>query len=194
MRMNSVKCGVKCFVAMIACFLIAGMPCLGFGAKAIPVGTVIPDFAMELPDAGEARKYLEVKTEKPFHLSEIPAKLKLVEFYSVYCPVCQRQAPKTNKIYNYIQDDPVLKKDIKVIGVGLTNTAKEIEVYRKTFRVKFPLIADAEKKIAEKTGIKDIPMTVLIDKDGKVLASHLGLIKKVDAFMKELKEHHKKQN
>ena len=86
-----------------------------------------------------------------------------------------------------------MKKDIKVIGVALTNNQKEVDIYRKTFRVKFPLFADPEKAIADKTGIKDIPLTVLVDKNGKVLVSHLGVTEKMDAFMKEIREHHKKQ-
>lgn len=162
------------------------------GAKGIPPGTTLPEFSMGMPDS-EDREYLGIKETKTFTLSQISAKLVLVEFYSMYCPVCQRQAPRTNKIYKVIQDDPVLNKDIKVIGVGLTNKQQEIDIYKKTFRVDFPLIADPEKAIAEKTGIKDIPMTVLVDKKGKVLLSHLGVIENMDDFLKEIRELHKKQ-
>jgi peroxiredoxin len=164
-----------------------------FGAKGIPPGTTLPAFTMDMPDSAEARKYLGIKEAKTFTLSDISGKLVLVEFYSMYCPVCQRQAPRTNKIYKFIQDDPVLNKDIKVIGVGLTNKQQEIDIYKKTFRVDFPLIADPQKAIAEKTGIKDIPMTVLVDKKGKVLISHLGVIDKMDEFLKEIRELQKKQ-
>jgi peroxiredoxin len=147
---------------------------------------------MDLSDA-EARKYLGLTEKGPFKWSQIPAKLLVLEFYSLYCPVCQRQAPKINKIYSFIQDDPALEKDIKVLGVGLTNKPKEIDVYRKTFRIKFPLIADPEKAITNTTGIEDIPLTLVIDKNGKVLMSHLGAVKSPDTFVKELKEYLKKQ-
>jgi peroxiredoxin len=167
--------------------------CPVYGARGLPPGTTLNEFSMEVPTSTEVREYLGLKEGKTFTLSQISGKLVLIEFYSMYCPVCQRQAPRANKIFKFIQDDSTLNKDIKVIGVGLTNKQKEIDIYKKTFRIKFPLFADPDKAIANKTGIKDIPMTVLVDKHGKVLLSHLGVVEKMDAFMKEIRELHKKQ-
>jgi peroxiredoxin len=190
MRLNAFE---KKYCCLVACLLLSVLCRPAHGAQGIPPGTMLPEFAMETPDSAEVREYLGIKEAKTFTLSQVSAKLVLVEFYSMYCPVCQRQAPRANKIFKLIQDDPGLNKDIKVIGVGLTNKEKEIDIYKKTFRVKFPLFADPNKAIAEKTGVKDIPMTVLVDKNGKVLLSHLGVIEKMDAFIKEVRDLHKKQ-
>jgi thiol-disulfide isomerase/thioredoxin len=181
------------FVGLVFCFVLSVLFSPAYGSKGLPPGTTLAEFSMDVPESAEALEYLGLKEGKTFTLSQISGKLVLVEFYSMYCPVCQRQAPRTNKLYKFIEDDPVLNKDIKVIGVGLTNKQKEIDIYRKTFRVKFPLFADPDKAIAEKTGIKDIPLTVLLDKNGKVLLSHLGVIEKMDDFIKEIREIHKKQ-
>ena len=183
----------KIVLCLVICLFVVANDCHASGGKGIPAGATINAFDMETPADAEAREYLGLKEGKSFNLSQVSGKLVLVEFYSMYCPVCQRQAPRTNKLYKFIQDDPVLAKDIKVIGIGLTNKQKEIDIYRKTFRVKFPLIADPEKAIADKTGIKNIPLTVLVDKNGKVLLSHLGVIEKMDKFLEEIRELHKKQ-
>jgi len=186
---------LKAFEKLVLClaifFLLGANYCLASGGKGVPVGATLKAFDMEAPADAKAREYLGLKEEKTFTLSQISGKLILVEFYSMYCPVCQRQAPRTNKLYKFIQDDPALAKDIKVLGIGLTNKQKEIDIYRKTFRVKFPLIADSEKAIADKTGIKDIPLTALMDKNGKVLLSHLGVIEKMDKFLEEIRKIHK---
>lgn len=183
----------KYWGCLVVSLLLAAFCSTTFAAKGIPPGTTLPEFPMEMPDSSEVRKYLGIQEANTFTLSQISGKLVLVEFYSMYCPVCQRQAPRTNKIYKSIQDDPVLNKDIKVIGVGLTNKQQEIDIYKNTFRVDFPIIADPEKNIAEKTGIKDIPMIVLVDKKGTVLLSHLGVIDQIDEFLKEIREVHEKQ-
>jgi peroxiredoxin len=180
------------FVGLIVCFALCVLFSPVYGAKGLPAGATVAEFSMDVPESAEEREYLGLKEGKTFTLSQVSGKLVLVEFYSMYCPVCQRQAPRTNKLYKFIRDDPVLNKDIKVFGVGLTNKQKEIDIYKKTFRVKFPLFADPDKAIADKTGIKDIPLTVLLDKNGKVLLSHLGVIEKMDDFMKEIREIHKK--
>jgi peroxiredoxin len=85
-----------------------------------------------------------------------------------------------------------MSKDIRVLGIGITNKQKEVDTYRETFRVEFPLFADADKEIPKKTGIEDIPLTVLIDKNGKVLISHLGVVKDVDKFLREIRDIQKK--
>jgi len=150
-------------------------------------GSTLPAFELKTPDSPEARKYLGLNESKTFTLSQIPSKFLLVEFFSFYCPVCQRQAPKANKIYKFIKNDESMSKDIKVLGIGVTNKQKEVDIYRKTFRVEFPLFADADKENPKKTGIEDIPLTVLIDKNGKVLISHLGIVKDVDNFLREIR-------
>jgi len=160
---------------------------------ALLVGTNIPSFSIETPDSAEARKYLGLKEAKTFTVTDISAKLILVEFYSMYCPVCQRQAPRANKIFKIIKDDPALNKDVKFMGVGLGNKQKEIDIYKKTFRVKFPLFADADKAITKKTGIENIPLTILLDKNGKILDSHLGVVDDVEKYVKTIRTALKKQ-
>jgi len=39
--------------------------------------------------------------------------------------------------------------------------------------------------------VKHVPLTIVVDKNGKVLMSHLGVIKNIDAFLSKIKKHHK---
>jgi len=160
--------------------------------KTILAGDILPDFSLPGPESEKARHYLGLKNAEPFSIFQIPGKLILVEFYSMYCPICQRQAPRMNKLHKFIQQDPELRQDIKVIGIGLGNKKKEIRVYKETFRVRFPLFDDPNKEIVAKTGIEDIPLTLLVDKKGKVLVSHLGAIKNLDQFLGEIRQFQKK--
>ncbi len=51
-------------------------------AEAIPVGKQLPEFTVGIPDSPETQKYLGVKSDAPFTLSKIGAKLVLIEFFS----------------------------------------------------------------------------------------------------------------
>ena len=155
--------------------------------------TELPNFTVDMPDSAEVQAYLGLKDVKSFTITQIPAKLVLVEFYSVFCPVCQKQAPVANKIYKIIKDDPELSKDIKMLGIGIGNKPYEIGVYKKNFNVPFPLFADPNKEIQEKSAVEHIPLTILVDQKGKVLLSHLGLVKSVDEFIGEIRAIHKQQ-
>lgn len=92
-----------------------------------------------------------------------------------------------------IQDDPTLKKDIKVMGIGVGNKIKQLEAFKKTHRVQLPLIPDEEGEAWTALGSAATPSMVITTPAGKVLASHVGPIKDFDAFLKEIRELHKKQ-
>ena len=98
-----------------------------------------------------------------------------------------------NRIYNLFKEDKNLQKDIKIIGIGMGNSPEEIQTYRNSFKVEFPLIADTNKEIQTKMKMTVVPYTVLVDKKGKILMSHLGHIDNFDAFVGEIKKYLQKK-
>jgi peroxiredoxin len=106
--------------------------------------------------------------------------------------VCIENTPVVNRLYGAMQDDPTLKKDIKLMGIGVGNNPKQLEAFKKVHRVKFPLITDEEGEAWTALGSAATPSMVITTPAGKVLASHVGPIKDFDAFLKEIKELHKK--
>jgi peroxiredoxin len=162
-----------------------------FAAEEMPVGSTIPKFDIPMPASPEEQAYLGVKGDKSFQLTDIQAKMYVIEFFSPFCPVCQDQAPKINKIYNFIKGDSDLSKDVRMVGLSLLKDEYALKVYKKNFKVKFPLIADTTGEMQEKSGVVHIPITVVADKNGKILSSHLGKMNDLDAYMGEIKKLHK---
>jgi len=155
--------------------------------------TNLPKFKLNVSDDAEARQYLELKNLKSFDISQIPAKLILMEIFSFYCPICHKQAPIANKLYKFIQQDPKLRKDIKMIGIGAGNNQKEIEVYKSNFRVPFPLFSDVNFNIHKKIGEPRTPTTILVTNKGKVLLTHRGVMENLDEFIQKIKKFHAQQ-
>jgi thioredoxin-related protein len=56
--------------------------------------------------------------------------------------------------------------------------------------VEFPLFSDPKKDIQKLLKVQSIPLTVLLDKNGKVLMSHTGLIGNFDAFVGEIRKNY----
>lgn len=73
------------------------------------------------------------------------------------------------------------------------NSPDEIQTYRTTFKVEFPMIPDADKSIQKKLNINITPYMVLVDKKGKVLMSHVGPIENFDTFVSEIKKYNQAQ-
>ena len=53
----------------------------------------------------------------PYTISQIGAKLVLIEFLNALCPQCHANAPVLNRLYKVVQKDAALAKDVKIIGI-----------------------------------------------------------------------------
>ena len=95
-----------------------------------------------------------------------------------------------NRVYNLIKEDKKLGMDIKMIGLGLGTQPEDMPAYIKAFKVEFPLFSDPKKDIQKLLKVQSVPLTVLLDKNGKVLMSHTGLIGNFDAFVGEIRKNY----
>ena len=150
----------------------------------------LAEYTLNMTDSLEAKEYLGVESLKFFSISQIHAKLIVIGCFSLYCPICHRQAPKANKLFYIIQQDPDLSKDIKMIGICAGNNSKETGVYKTKFRVQFPLFSDPDFVIHKKFGSPRTPFTILVTNNGKVLLFHYGVMKDVEEFVHLVKKFH----
>ena len=145
-------------------------------AFAIP----FPDLLFSQALSKEERTYLGIPEKKGFSLREIRGSLILVEFLSIYCVNCQRQAPIFNELYSFIEKDPRLRGKVKIVGVAAGNGLHEVEVYKKTFQVPYPILADPKFDAHTAVGSPRTPFTIWIRKDtqgrGIVVSTHLGMM------------------
>jgi thiol-disulfide isomerase/thioredoxin len=150
-------------------------------------------FTLPAPDSTQAQKYLGLKAMEPFKVSDIKAKLVVIEFMSALCPHCHANAPIMNRIYKTIQGDSRLA-DVKVIAIAISNEKAEVEAYKKQFKAPFPILLDQDAAISASMEGVPTPTTMIVStQDGKVLYSHTGVIQDPDRFVKELKSLHKKK-
>lgn len=122
----------------------------------------VPDPTIVLPPLTDPvqQDYLGVKTTEPFALNDIQTRVLIIEVFDFYCPHCQREAPNVNRLYHSIASDPYLKDHIKLIGIGVRNTAFEVNQFRKSFTVPFPLFPDRSRDIARQLEIRQTPTFV----------------------------------
>ncbi len=150
-------------------------------------------FTLPAPDSSQAQTYLGLKAMEPFKVSDIKARLVVIEFMSAFCPFCLTNAPIVNNIYKTIQGDSGLA-DVKVIAIAVGNEKAAVEAYKKRFNVPFPIMTDQDFAISvSMNGVATPTMMIVSADDGKVLFSHTGVIQDPDGFLKQLKALHKKK-
>ena len=147
-----------------------------------PIGFAIPfpnlTFTQVLSKREQA--YLGIPRKKSFSFKEIHGNLILIEFISTYCVSCQRQAPIFDELFSSIEKDPKLMGQVKLIGIAAGNNPREVEIYKKEYKVPYPIISDSKFDAHMAVGNPRTPFTIWVRKDaqgrGIVMSTHLGMM------------------
>ena len=148
--------------------LVLGLTLIPFGqAAAAPLakGEPFPAITLPIPKDAEEKNYLGLTGSGVFKITQVKAQALLIEIFSMYCPYCQKDAPRINELFQAIERDPELKGRIKILGLGAGNSAYEVGVYKKTYNVPFPLIPDERLALHQALGETRTPYFILVRLD-----------------------------
>ena len=157
-------------------------------------GMRLPAIELTTPTSDLIRNYLGLgKVEsQTFTTTQIDCDILLIEIFSMYCPFCQREAPNVNNFFKLLQDRPKLSRQIKLIGIGIGNSAFEVGIFRNRYNVKFPLFADENFIIHNQLGRVRTPFFIAVanrgEKKNQILLTKLGDFSHPDSFLHSLTE------
>ena len=123
------------------------------------VGQFAPEISLPSPDG------------KEIALSSLKGKLVLIDFWASWCGPCRKEMPNVVKIYSKFKN-----KGFEIYGVSLDqDKEKWMEAITKD-GINWPQVSDLkywDNVAARIYNVQGIPYTVLIDKDGKIIAKNL---------------------
>jgi peroxiredoxin len=174
-------------MGFVLCLAVFGSSFALDDTKPPAVGDVFPEVKFPVPGESDYRTYLGLSEGDYFSIQDIKAKVVIVEILSMYCPHCQREAPRVNEVHDLIEKDPSLKGAVKLIGIAAGNSAYERKVFRERYSIPFPLFEDPDFELHDILGGVRTPyfIGVRID-DGvpRVFYSKLGGFDRADEFLK----------
>ncbi len=160
---KSGRCGLATLAPMLlGLSLLAGCATAPSEGPSPPPSSKVPRFelpALRLPipsDAAE-RNYLGLGQGETFALADVRTRILVIEVFNFYCPHCQAEAPNINRLHKRIENDERFQGQIKIIGIGISNTAYEVDRFRKLYAIRFPLFADRSRVISSQLGVRQTP-------------------------------------
>ena len=128
--------------------LLAGLYGVAAAAAADRTAELMPAFELDVPADEKYRSYLGLEADSgSFTVADIDADILLIELFSMYCPFCQEEAPLINELFELMNGLPGSAPKVKIIGVGASNSEFEVDHFRSTYNVQFPLFPDQDMAI-----------------------------------------------
>lgn len=129
--------------------------------KNVAVGKKFTDF--EMADAnGKMHKLSEYVGN---------GKVTLIDFWASWCPPCRREMPNLVAAYKQYKN-----KGFEIIGISLDSKADAWAKGVKDLNITWPQLSDLQgwkNSGAALYGVNSIPHTLLVDKDGTIIAKNL---------------------
>jgi thiol-disulfide isomerase/thioredoxin len=153
-------------------------------------GDTLVAMRLDTPETAATRAYLGLEEDDTFEPTSITGRLLVIEIFSMYCPHCQREAPAVNELYKAIDASPTLGGQVKMIGIGVGNSAFEVDHFRKHYQVEFPLFPDEAFIIHQALGEVRTPFFIIVaigaEDKGMILWTGAGKMEPLETFMERL--------
>lgn len=151
-------------------------------------GAAVPGLVLATPAQPAERAALGLSEAPTFGLADLKADLAIIEVIGVYCAQCHIQAPLFAGMYSRLSKDPALSSRVAMIGLAAGATEAELDYLRQEGTYPFPVIGDPDYAAHKLLGEPQTPFTFIVDRSGKVLYAHLGVIEDVNGLYQEVQK------
>lgn len=129
------------------------------------VGSVMP---------GYSAPYLDGKT---FDLESRRGKVVFLNLWATWCGPCRYEIPELQKLH-----DENAARGFEVVGVSVDEGDKKVvSDFVASEKITYPIVHDAEGKLAVLLDTNILPTSVLVDRTGKIIWKKLGIVTTTDA-------------
>jgi peroxiredoxin len=91
-------------------------------------------------------------------------------------------------LFHRINKNAGLSKKVKFLGISAGATPMEMAYYVKQSRVPYPVLPDEKFLVHKQLNQPLTPYNMVVNKEGKILYAHLGVIEDMDGFFVTLKK------
>jgi peroxiredoxin len=153
-----------------------------------PAATNIQDSkAAKVQDSIDAIDFtLEDMDGNKVALSDYKGKTILLNFWASWCDPCKFEMPFIEQLYKDTKDS-----DLVIVTVNLQEPKSTVSKFIADNKYTFPILLDTKADVASLYGVSGIPLSLLINKDFKIVSAHEGAMQSYEMlkeFVDQLKD------
>lgn len=127
------------------------------GMQRITGELVAPSFALKTLDG------------QPVDSANLRGKIVMINFWATWCGPCKEEMPALQRLQQSLKADR-----FELLAVTTDQQKEAIDGFVKALGLAFPIILDETKDVSAAFGVRGLPTTVLIGKNGQVLGRAVG--------------------
>ena len=119
---------------------------------------------------------------KKVALSEFKGKVIILDFWATWCIPCKEEIPGFIELQKKYGD-----RGLQIVGISVDDSLNQAKKYATDMKMNYPvLLAEGREDILRAYDpIPGIPVSIIIDRQGRIVTRHDG-IAKMDVFEKEI--------
>jgi peroxiredoxin len=119
---------------------------------------------------------LKDSTGKDFRLTDYRGKVVLLNFWATWCGPCKAEIPWFAEFQKKYENTGLV-----VLGVSMdADSWRVVRPYVDKMHMTYRVLLGDESVAAKYGGIESLPLTLMIDREGRIAARHVGLTSRSD--------------
>ncbi len=165
----------------------AGALTAGFEKAIYPFRDLRSQAALSNDDA----KYLGIRGEDGFRLSDVGSRLIVLAFLNRHCSGCRGSVPFLCEAFRDIARSADLAGQVRMLAIAVGNRAPDAVAFRKEWQIPFPMVPDPRFELLKAAAVSDeTPFIVLVRRSGSELimtSLHRGDFAAPDLLLREVR-------
>jgi thiol-disulfide isomerase/thioredoxin len=101
--------------------------------------------------------------QENIRLSEQLGEVVILNFWATWCGPCRQEMPLLDAIYSKYR-----RAGLVLLSINIDEDKEQAAEMAKTLGVSYPVLMDARNEVAKAYELGTLPLTVLVDREGKV--------------------------